>query len=66
MFKLLEMIYFCILFNTSLDLFPNNWLRDTSIELDHPPNILNTFSSSFFSRFWMQGQVISRVDTVFA
>ena len=26
-----------LLFNTSLHLFPNNWLRDPSIELDHPP-----------------------------
>ena len=33
-FKLLEMIDLCILFNTSLHLFPNNWLRNTSIELD--------------------------------
>ena len=25
-----------LLFNTSLHLFPNKWLRDPSIELDHP------------------------------
>ena len=74
MFKLLEMIGLRILFNASLHLFPNNWLRDPSTELDHPPKIyimmlycvilyrgpyFNT-SSSFFSRFWIQGQLISR------
>ena len=37
MFKLLEMIDLCILLHTSLLLVPNNWLRDTPIELDHPP-----------------------------
>ena len=37
MFKRLEMIGLCILFNASLHLVPNNWLRDPSIELDHPP-----------------------------
>ena len=26
-----------LLFNTYLHLFPNNWLRNPSIELDHPP-----------------------------
>ena len=36
MFKLLQIIDLCILFNTSFHLCPNNWLRDTSIELDHP------------------------------
>ena len=92
MFKLLEMIGLCILFNVSLPFFPNNWVRDPSIELDHPPKTyimmlycvvllyplncslrsqrrgpyFNTFSSSFFSRFWIQGELISRVVTVFA
>ena len=90
MFKRLEMIGLCFLFNASLHLVPNNWLRDPSIELDHPPKTyimmlycvilyslncslrsqrrgpyFNT-SSSFFSRFWIQGQLISRVVTVFA
>ena len=90
MFKLLEMIDLCILFNTFLHFFPNNWLRDTSIELDHPPKTsimilycvilyplnfclssqrrgayYNSFPLSFFSRFWIQGQLISRVVTVF-
>ena len=37
MFKRLEMIGLCFLFNASLHLVPNNWLRDPSIELDHPP-----------------------------
>ena len=90
MFKLLEMIDLCILFNTFLHFFPNNWLRDTCIELDHPPKTsimilycvilyplnfclssqrrgpyYNSFPLSFFSRFWIQGQLISRVVTVF-
>ena len=93
MFKRLEMIGLCFLFNASLHLVPNNWLREPSTELHHPPKTyimmlycvipyplkavayapsagdrwyFNTFSSSFFSRFWIQGQLISRVVTVFA
>ena len=37
MFKLLQLIDLCILFNTSLHLFPNKWLRDIFVELNHPP-----------------------------
>ena len=37
MFKRLEMIGLCFLFNASLHLVPNNWLREPSTELDHPP-----------------------------
>ena len=36
MLKLLEMIDLYILFNTSSYLSPDNWQRDTSIELYHP------------------------------
>ena len=36
MSKLPETIDRCILLHTSLPLFPNNWLTDSSIELDHP------------------------------
>ena len=40
MFKLLEMIDLCILLHTSLLLVPNNWLRDTPIELMSMSDIL--------------------------
>ena len=36
MLRLLEMIDLYILFNTSSYLSPDNWQRDTSIELYHP------------------------------
>lgn len=90
MFRVLDMIDFCILFKTSLHLKPSSWLNYACIELNHPFKksitmlycfiqyfltcwwsskrkgpYFNIFSSSFFSRFCIQGQLIFKVVIIF-